>query len=100
MYQRILVAIEHSDADRTIIEHVSQLARLTGGALLLVNVADGFAARHFDELKLKESEEMKGDRAYLEQLQGELAANGSTVDIHLAMGDPATELIRVATEQN
>jgi nucleotide-binding universal stress UspA family protein len=100
MYQRILVAIEHSDADRTIIDHVSRLARLTGGALLLVHVADGFAARHFDELKLKESEEMKGDRAYLEQLQGELAATGSTVDIHLAMGDPATELIRVATEQN
>jgi nucleotide-binding universal stress UspA family protein len=100
MYQRILVAIEHSDADRTILDHVAQLARLTGGALLLVHVADGFAARHFDELKLKESEEMKGDRAYLEQLQGELAATGSTVDIHLAMGDPATELIRVATEQN
>ena len=99
MYQRILVAIEHSDADRTILAHVSPLAALTGGALLLVHVADGFAARNFDQLKLKESEEMKDDRAYLERLQTELAAQGRTVDICLAMGDPATELIRVAAEQ-
>jgi nucleotide-binding universal stress UspA family protein len=99
MYQNILVAIEHSAADRTIVEHVAQLARLTGGTLLLVHVADGFAARNFDQLKLKESEEMKEDRAYLEQLQGELAAKGTSVRVHLAMGDPATELIRVASEQ-
>ena len=99
MYQRILVAIEHSDADRTIIEHVAELARLTGGSLLLVHVADGFAARNFDQLKLKESEEMKDDRAYLEHLQSELAAKGPAVDIHLAMGDPATELIRLAEER-
>ena len=48
--------------------HVRELARLTGAELLLVHVADGWAARHFDQLKLRESEEMKADRAYLEQL--------------------------------
>ena len=30
MYRRILVAIEHSAADRTIVDHVSRLAELTG----------------------------------------------------------------------
>ena len=45
--------------------HVSELARLTGAALLLVHVADGWAARNFEELKLRESEEMQADRAYL-----------------------------------
>ena len=96
MYQRILVAIENSAADRTIIDHVAKLAKLTGGRLLLVHVADGWAARHFDELKLRESEEMKSDRAYLEQLRDRLVKDGFSVKTELAMGDPATELIRAA----
>jgi nucleotide-binding universal stress UspA family protein len=99
MYRRILVAIEHSAADRTIVDHVSRLAELTGATLLLVHVADGWAARYFDQLNLRESEEMKEDRAYLEQLRAELAGRGLTVQTQLAMGDPSTELIRTATEQ-
>jgi nucleotide-binding universal stress UspA family protein len=100
MYRRILVAVENSTADRTILAHVAALARLTGAALLLVHVADGWAARYFDQLKLRESEEMKSDRAYLDRLAGELTAQGFTADTYLAMGDPATELIRVAEEQD
>jgi nucleotide-binding universal stress UspA family protein len=99
MYRRILVAVENSTADRTILAHVAALARLTGAALLLVHVADGWAARYFDQLKLRESEEMKSDRAYLDRIAGELIAQGLTADTYLAMGDPATELIRVAEEQ-
>jgi universal stress protein A len=100
MYRRILVAIENSAADRTIVAHVSQLARMTGAELLLVHVADGWAARNFDRLKLRESEEMKSDRAYLEKLRADLVAEGLTVDAKLAMGDPATELIKAAEEQH
>jgi nucleotide-binding universal stress UspA family protein len=99
MYRRILVAVENSQADRTILEHVAGLAKLTGAELLLVHVADGWAARNFDQLKLRESEEMKSDRAYLEGLRETLAAQGFTVQTKLAMGDPATELIRSAQEQ-
>ena len=99
MYRRILVAVENSSADRTILEHVTKLAKLTGAELLLVHVADGWAARNFDQLKLRESEEMKSDRAYLEGLRETLAAQGFTVQTKLAMGDPATELIRSAEEQ-
>ena len=98
MYKRILVAVEHSPADRTILGHVAALAKLTGAELLLVHVADGWAARHFDQLKLRESEEMKADRSYLEQLRADLAARGHVVETRLAMGDPATELIRVSQE--
>jgi nucleotide-binding universal stress UspA family protein len=96
MYRRILVAIEHSSADRTIIDHVAKLAEMTGAALLLVHVADGWAARTFDQLQLRESEEMKDDRAYLEQLRSELAGAGRSVDVQLAMGDPAAELVKIA----
>jgi nucleotide-binding universal stress UspA family protein len=98
MYRRILVAVENSDADRTILAHVTTLARLTGAELLLVHVADGWAARHFDDLKLRESEEMKADRVYLEGLERELNAQGFTVETRLARGDPATELIKAATD--
>ena len=65
MYRRILVAIENSAADRTILTHVSELARLTGAELLLVHVADGWAARAYNELNLRESEEIRDDREYL-----------------------------------
>jgi nucleotide-binding universal stress UspA family protein len=99
MYRRILVAVENSPADRTILSHVSELARLTGAALLLVHVADGWAARNFDQLKLRESEEMKADRDYLDRLQGELEGNGLEVETRLAMGDPADELVKVSEEQ-
>jgi nucleotide-binding universal stress UspA family protein len=99
MYRRILVAVENSAADRTILAHVAELARITGAKLLLVHVADGWAARYFDQLKLRESEEMKGDRAYLERVAAELASQGLIADTRLAMGDPATELIRVAGEE-
>lgn len=98
MYRRILVALEHSAADATILVHAQDLARLTGAELLLVHVADGWAARNFDQLNLRESEEMKADRSYLEQTQAELTAAGFTVQVQLAMGDPADELIRVAEE--
>ena len=98
MYRRILVAVENSPADRTILTHVSELAKLTGAELLLVHVADGWAARNFDQLKLRESEEMKADRAYLDQARDDLVARGFKVETRLAMGDPATELVKASKE--
>jgi nucleotide-binding universal stress UspA family protein len=99
MYRRILVAVKHSQADQTILTHVEQLARLTGAELLLVHVADGWAARNFNQLELRESEEMKADRAYLDRLANDLRAKGFKVEPHLALGDPANQLIKVAEEQ-
>ena len=98
MYRRILVAVENSPADRTILTHVAELARLTGAQLLLVHVADGWAARNFNQLKLRESEEMKSDRAYLAKIRADLEARGFTVETRLAMGDPATELVKASEE--
>ncbi len=99
MYQRILVPVENSAADRTIIDHIVELGGLTHATLLVVHVADGWAARHFDELQLRESEEMREDRSYLERLVGELREKGFTADWRLAMGDPASEIIKVAEEE-
>lgn len=99
MYSHILVAIENSHADRTILDHVRQLATLTGASLLLVHVADGWAARHYDELKLRDSEEMVQDRAYLDGICSELTRQGFHARTRLAMGDPASQLVKVAGEE-
>lgn len=100
MYTNILVAIEHSNADRAVLTHVQDLARLTGARLLLVHVADGWAARHFDEMSLRESEEIRGDREYLGRLCDDMAERGFETRARLAMGDPATELVKVAAEES
>lgn len=100
MYSRILVAIEHSDADRTILEHVGQLARVCDANLLLVHVADGWAARNIEQLNLRESEEIRDDREYLARLVSQLREDGLATDSRLAFGDPATELVRVAREEH
>jgi nucleotide-binding universal stress UspA family protein len=96
MYKRILVPVEHSETDRTIIEHVQPLAKMCGATLVLLHVADGWAARAYDELQLRDSKEIQEDRAYLDQLVGELSGQGFAVESRLAMGDPAAEIVKAA----
>ena len=96
MYRKILVALENSQADQSLLPHVEELARLCKSQLLLVHVADGWAARHFDKLKLAESEEMKEDREYLESTATKLREAGLEVSVKLALGDPPSEILRTA----
>ena len=96
MYHTILVPVENRETDQTILRHIRALARLTGAKLMLVHVADGWVARNFEQLKLQESDEMKEDREYLVTLTGELRSEGFEVQAVLAMGEPATEIIKLA----
>src|SRR6476646_2919142 len=99
MYRKILVALENSHADATLLPHIEKMARLMHSELLLVHVADGWVARNYDRLKLAESEEMKADRLYLEKTANDLIAEGLRVDAHLALGDPPTEILRTAERE-
>jgi len=99
MYKRILVPLENGPSDKTILKHVTSLAKLLGAQVLLLHVADGFAARNMGPLNLRESEEMKADRAYLEELSKELRDAGVDVDAVLAAGDPAKEIAEVAERE-
>ena len=96
MYNRILVPVENRETDQTILRHVRQLAKLVNARLTLVHVADGWAARNYDRFGLQESEEMKQDRKYLSELSRELESEGYEVNTILLMGDPATEIIKLA----
>jgi universal stress protein A len=96
MYHTILIPVENRETDNTILEHIRPLARLTNAKLLLVHVADGWVARNFEQLKLQESEEMKHDREYLASLEAQLRGEGFEVSSLLAMGEPSTEIIKLA----
>jgi len=100
VYRKILVALENSRVDKSLLPHVAELARRMQSHLLLVHVADGWVARNYDKLKLAESEEMKADRAYLEQTAAHLRAEGLSVSAHLALGDPPTEILKTADAEN
>ncbi|MEI6534621.1 MAG: universal stress protein, partial [Verrucomicrobiaceae bacterium] len=97
MYQKVLVALDPSASDAAVLEHVARLAPLHQSAILLVHVADGWAARNFERLNLAESEEMARDRRYLEdtaqKLQEEMK---QTVNVKLALGNPPDEIVKVA----
>lgn len=99
MYKTILVPVENRETDQTILNHIRPLARLTNARLMLVHVADGWAARNYETFKLQESEEMKEDRAYLANLERELQAEGFEVSSILAMGEPSTEIIKLARSE-
>jgi nucleotide-binding universal stress UspA family protein len=96
MYKRILVALENGRADDTLVPHIAALARELRSELLLVHVADGFAARNYEQLSLAESEEIRADRAYLESVAVRLRGAGLTVTTELAMGNPPTEILKTA----
>lgn len=96
MYKKILVALENSRADDTLVPHISELAQLLGSELLLIHVADGFVARNFDQLKLAESDEMRDDRAYLDQVADRFRLAGLRVSTELALGNPPTEILKAA----
>jgi nucleotide-binding universal stress UspA family protein len=100
MYKNILIPLENSPADETILTHIRPLARMAGAKLLLVHVADGWVARNFNQLQLAESEEMKNDRAYLEKRVHELTGEGFPCDALLALGEPSDEIIKLAREKD
>ncbi len=100
MYKKILIALENGPADKTILPHVEELATRFGSEILLLHVADGFAARCFDQLKLAESEEIKEDRAYLEKVAEALRAKKLVITTQLAMGDPPSEILKIAANEH
>ena len=100
MYHTILIPLENGPADQTILDHVKPLAKMTGARLLLMHVADGWAARNFKQLNLAESEEIETDRVYLERRVVELRGEGFAVDHILAMGEPSAEIVKFAQEHH
>lgn len=96
MYKKILVTLENSRTDEAILHHIELLAKPLGSSLLLVHVADGWMARHRELLNLAESEEMRIDRAYLEEVRARFEAAGIPAEAQLLWGEPADEIVKMA----
>jgi nucleotide-binding universal stress UspA family protein len=97
MYQSILVTLDNSKTDRAIIEHVKPLAKLTGGRIILLHVATGWAAHLFGSDAI--SPEIADDTAYLDRVRAEFEAEGIPVQAELAYGEPAREIVRWVREK-
>jgi nucleotide-binding universal stress UspA family protein len=100
MYKRILVPVENSSYDAAILTHVRKLARENEASIVLIHVADGWAARNIGPLQLRESEEMHGDLAYIESVSASLEQAGLDAEALLASGDPANEIVAAAVREN
>lgn len=99
MYRRILLALDNTESDETLFEHIPTLAALMKSELLLLHVADGWVARNFDQLQLAASKEMEDDWEYLERSAARLRALGLPVRTLLALGNPPSQIIKVANDE-
>ena len=97
MYETILVTLDGTPTDRAIIEHVKQLAKLANSKLVLLHVADGWAARTYGPDAV--SPEISEDTAYLEKVKTELKAEGIPTEAELAFGTPSDEIIKWVREK-
>jgi manganese transport protein len=101
MYRKILLALDHTESDQTVLAHVPPLAGLLKCELLLLHVADGWVARNFDQLQLASSEEMRDDWDYLERTATRLREQtGLTVKTCLALGNPPTQIVKVTQQEH
>jgi nucleotide-binding universal stress UspA family protein len=90
MFKTILLKLEGGETDRTMVEHVKPLAKLAQGRVVLLHVdspaqADG------------ESVFNQADSAGIEHLRKihrEFQSAGIPVELELAYGDPAAEIVK------
>ena len=100
MFRKILIPLEHTKADGTILAYAKQLAEKCGASLVLIHVADGWVARNLKQLDLRESQEMREDLAYLEKECAALREAGFDADAVLAAGEPGKEIALAAKREN
>lgn len=97
MYKTILVTVDGTSSDRAILEHIKPLAKLAGSRVVLLHVADGWAARTYGADAV--SREISEDTAYLKQIREELQASGIPTESELAYGIPSREIVKWVKEK-
>ncbi len=92
MYQSILVTLDATPTDQAIIQHIKSLAKIMGSQVVLLHVADGWAARTFGPDAI--SPEVNEDKAYLAQVRAEFEMEGIPTKAELAFGEPVEEIVK------
>ena len=98
MYDTILLTLDGTPTDRAIIEHVKELAKLAHSRIVLLHVADGWAARTYGPDAV--SPEITEDTAYLERVRQEFQSLGIPAEPELAYGEPDKEIIKWVREKS
>lgn len=97
MYDKILLTLDTSPADRPMIDHVKKLAAIMNSRVVLLHVAKGPAAQFHGENAA--GEEIDEGEAYLDRVRLELEAAGVSAIAELGYGDPVREIIRWVNEK-
>src|SRR5438105_160351 len=92
MYKTILVTLDGTSTDRAIIEHVKSLAKLAQSRVVLLHVADGWAARTYGPDAV--SREITDDTMYLDKIRAEFQSAAIPAEAELAYGDPVNEIVK------
>jgi nucleotide-binding universal stress UspA family protein len=92
MYKTILLTLDGTPTDRAIIEHIKPLAKLAQSRVVLLHVADGWAARTYGPDAI--SREITEDTAYLEKVRAEFQSDGIDTKAELAYGEPGDEIVK------
>jgi len=98
MYNKILVTLDATPTDRAIIEHVKALAQIMHSRIVLLHVADGWAARLFGPEAI--STEIAEDKAYLVKVQAEFQSAGVPTEAELAFGEPGEQIVKWVREKS
>jgi nucleotide-binding universal stress UspA family protein len=97
MYDKILVTLDATPTDRAIIEHVKALAAVMHSRVVLLHVADGWAARTHGADAI--SPEIVEDTEYLRKVQGEFQSAGIPAEAELAFGEPGEQVVKWVREK-
>ena len=92
MYKTILLTLDGTLTDRAMIEHVKPLAKLAQSRVVLLHVADGWAARQYGKDAV--SAEITEDTAYLKKIRQEFQTAGIPAEAELAYGEPVKEIVK------
>jgi len=98
VYHKILVTLDTTSSDRAIIEHIKDLAKIMRSRVVLLHVADGWAARMYGPDAV--SPEVTEDKAYLEKVRTEFQADGIPTETSLAYGSPADEIVKWVQQES
>jgi manganese transport protein len=100
MFKKILVALDHSKADKVLLPRVKELATLTQAEILLLHVSTGWAAQWQDNLNLSDSQEIKEDREFLEDVAEGLREEGFRVTARHERGEAARAILQTARAEH
>lgn len=100
MFKKILVPIENSKTDEVIFPYVESLAKTHGAQVIFLHVADGFVARNQEAFNLQDSEEMRKDRVYLDEIVSGFAPRIPAVRAILETGEPGRKIVDIAERES